>query len=313
MIAMENCLRPLSFFAVIAMGLASLSGCDTMGTKSSNLSVNPYTDITDTYSEAAKSAMKYAQARPSESPIQVKKRMAQGYRHWIEENKSNARSAFGDFAELQEVQHSIQRQIATSPSVRSKSVESLPLDSLLSAADLSSAQKDRIETLLDLPKKIDSLSEVESKLNKFDRETAQVLNQEDRKVVLQMSAILRAQAIHLANLSPSKVATLFDQTDASDASYAKDDDDDDGRPEWADYFSEEDILESAAGLGLSGLSVGGNCGVVVHICGPAFAAGGAVAGAAWEYSSQFDRYQRDLQNWCAQGGNSHSTCQEHLP
>ena len=209
---------------------------------------------------------------------------------------------------MKEIQQSIRRNTATTPSA--KSLGSLPLDSLLSEADLSSAQKDRIETLLDLPREIDSLSKVEKRLNKFDQKTVQTLDEQDRKVVLQMSAILRAQANYLENLSPSEVANLFEQTGSTEAVYVKDDD---GRPEWADYYSEEDVLSSATGLAVTGFGASGTCTVVATVCGPAFATGGAVAGAAWEYSSQFDSYQRDLQNWCAQDGNSHSTCREHLP
>jgi hypothetical protein len=159
-------------------------------------------------------------------------------------------------------------------------------------------------------------------LDRFDEETVQQLGEEDRKVVLQLSALLRAQLKFIEDLDPSKAAAIFDQFGSTSAK--DDDDDDDGenestaqegdeRPEWTNYWNRSDVFQSAGTWAMGAGAFGGSCGVVSMVCGPAFAAGGALAGGTLEYGSQVEEYQNDLRNWCEQGGNSHTTCNSHLP
>lgn len=165
--------------------LLVLVNCDSApspNSQSRDASVNPYTSVVEPYSHAASSALKYARSHPAATPREARRRLAEGYQRWVENHESTVRHTFRNFRELHRVQQSIREYAARSPHV--KSARSLTLDSLLSSTDLSSSQRSRVKTRLSLAEQSDSLSQLKLKLDRFDAETTQQLEEEDRKIVL---------------------------------------------------------------------------------------------------------------------------------
>lgn len=298
--------RPIVTVLLCAIGLV---GCDTLETAEQETAVNPYTDITNTYTEAASAAVEYAQSQTPTNPKDVEQRLVHGYRIWVAENRSTAQKAFRTFRELRSVQTSVQKYVSQRPKV--KSTHSLSVDSLLVATELSSAQKSRIQSLSSLVEKRDSLSEIKSKLDRFDKETAERLDKESRRVVLQLSAVVRAQFEFMKGIDPMKVASLFGGASSLTEKLRTQKSAD--RPKLDEYVDSQAVLREAMKSGLAGLGAGGACGPVYYVCGPAFAAGAAVAGATWTYGSQVRKYQRDLADWCSKVNNHHPNCDDHLP
>jgi len=201
---------------ILLLVIGGLLSCDTVSPEQKNEQKNPYADFVDTYSDAASASLKYVREQRPTDRKQVRQLLAQGYRQWVDRNESRAESSFGQFQELEAVQRSVQKHLSRSP--RAKRKELLSVDSLLAIADLTTDQQIQFKKLFATLEGVNSYSELNSSLTRFENRSRNELGRGSRKVVLQISALIRAQSKFIAeadsttNVSMAYLAAIGDST-----------------------------------------------------------------------------------------------------
>lgn len=311
--------RALAFLAILLI-VGGLFGCDSIQTGEEDKPVNPYKDITDNHLMAASFALSYAQNQaPTTNKDKVRKNLSEGYQRYIRRDESRAHEMTTRIQELSNTFEAVGKRIAQSPNV--KSAHTLSLDSLLAIAALTSAQKTRFKKLMAITKQTDSLEKLVTRLNEFDAETNRKLDKSSRKVILQFSALLRAQIQFLETLDPSDAHTLISSSDSSlqkgpphsSKTTGKRDCPAGPRPQSEHYFNAPDLAKASFWGLINGMSAGANCAwtglpPVTYVCIGAGGLGGMFANTTWEYASQMEEWKNDLKAWCAAPGCNHSVC-----
>jgi hypothetical protein len=234
--------------------------------------------------------------------------LREGYAEWVNKNRSDLKKLSERFREFGHSHVAVQRHMARSPN----SKDAPSLDSVLATSGLTASQINRIKEIPEVVEESDSLEELESKLDHFDRETIDSFDKASRKVILQYSALVRAQFRFLEELTTS----LPRDSTVSKSFSPKDDPCVAGpRPKWRNYYNAPGVFNG----GLTGGSVGGTVGsgvcalsgagtVVTPLCGFAGGMGGFVVGATTKYMEQVERFRNYLAPWCNAPGCTAPAC-----
>jgi len=241
--------------------------------------------------------------------MEIRDHLREGYREWVKRNETAAQEAYGDFQELRDIQTSVRERISRFSHL--KSGQEMSTDLLISGTQLSSSQKERLRQLSSTVHRIDSFSELREKLEQFDVQTVRILDRDSRKVILQITALLRAQSEFLEGVDPADALGLVSQTNSSGTRTKLGDDGSENPPQLEDYINEGEIARETLLGALTGAGAGTVCGPATKICSAALAVGGALVGGVGTYSAQMNDYQRDLATWCRT--KTHRYCDERLP
>lgn len=286
-------------FSVVLFAVVSISfGCDSLQTTNDFRNEDEtLKKVSEEYADLAGYAIQFAKKqRVPGSSVGTTDLLAKGVEKWSEQHGAKAAQLKNRFAEVEHVRARLQTKLRQLP--RSK-VESLSLGALLDLSGLDKRQINRILQLEKIASEAVSFKDLKSSLERFNSETRQRFGDADSAIILQLSALVKAQFQYL---NTRDVSSLAEASTSKGFVLEKSGGD---PPQWEHYYNAAEIagdtlMGALGGAGL-GAAVGGGIGAA------AFGAGGALIGGVSTYATQVERYQNAVDQWCGQSGNqSHS-------